>query len=95
MTFNWFLIFNLTEFLATNLVSRTITTTLEGLGEKEILIVRGNLVSLVYDNCILPVGFNDDNPFVIDDADSTEELSYAVYKDAATQNVYLGIEVPE
>lgn len=89
MIYQWFLIFNLTEFIATGLVSRTITTFLEEIGEKDILITRGNEVSIVYEDVILPVLYEGENPFVSEGDDGT----YAVFKDPATEDVYLGIEV--
>ena len=86
MNYQWFLIFNLTEFLATNLVSRTVKAVLEGIGQKDILITRGNEVSMIYEDVLLPIGFNTDNPYLREGEDNT----YAVYKDAS-QNVWLGV----
>lgn len=87
MNFNWYLLFNLTEFLATDLVSRVLTVSLEEVGEKSILITRGNLVSLVYEDVFLPIEFQSDNPLIREGDDA----SYAVYKDV-NQDVWLGIE---
>ncbi len=84
MTFDWFNIFSLPEFLATGLVSRTFNRILEGYGNAEILVTRGNYTSIVYDDVILPVNFNDENPYVKD--------GYAIFKDTE-DNVWLGIEV--
>lgn len=87
MTFDWYKIFNLAEFMALNLVSRSLTVVLEGAGEKDILIVRGNTVSIVFEDVFLPIEFEDDNPFVREG----DEKSYAVYKDESG-DVWLGIE---
>ncbi len=89
MTFDWYLIFNLTEFLATGLVSRDMTVSLEGIGDADVMITKGNLVSIVFRDVIMPILFDDENPFVREGDDGT----YAVFKDPATENVYLGIEV--
>lgn len=89
MTFNWFNIFNLDDFLALELVSKIFPVILEGVGQKEILVTRGNLVSLVYEDVLLPVSFKDDNPFTQEGDDAT----YGVYKDS-DNNVWLGIEIP-
>jgi hypothetical protein len=88
MIFDWYLIFNLTEFLALNLVSRTISVQIEGIGEKDVLITRGNEVSLVFQDVILPVGFHEQNLFTQEGSEKT----YGVFKDD-DENVYLGIEV--
>lgn len=88
MIFDWFKIFNATEFLATDLVSRSLTVTLEKYGEKTILITRGNLLSITVDGVFLPVGFLDENPYI--DVDET----LAVLQDA-DGDVWLGIRIPE
>ncbi len=88
MTFDWYQIFNLNEFLATGLVSRTYTFFLEGRGQKDILVTQGNETSIVYEDVILPVLFNSENPFVSEG----DAGSYAVFKDT-DENVWLGFEV--
>lgn len=85
MIFNWYKIFNLTEFEALGLVSRTYKLTLNGIGEKEILVTKGNSVNVLYGDAFMPVNFYDYNPFI--------RGGYAVYKDAETDDVYLGILV--
>jgi hypothetical protein len=87
MIFHWYLLFNLAEFLETNLISRTLDVFLEGKGDQEITVTRGNEVSVVYKDVMLPVRFEDDNPFIRQGT----EASYACYIDA-DDNVYLGIE---
>ena len=61
--FNWFRIFNLTEFLSMDLTSYEITVVLAGIGEKKILITQGNLTSITYDGDMLPINLNDKNPY--------------------------------
>lgn len=83
--FVWYRLFNLPEFIATGLVSRTLTLFLEGgPGEKNILITKGNAVSITYEDTFLPVEFAGQNPFIT--------APYAVYKDG-NDDVWLGIEI--
>lgn len=86
MIYDWYLLFNVDEFLAEGLVSRTLSVFLEGLGDKDILITVGNWVSITYDGVLLPIGFAGKNPYAIS--------PYAVVQDS-DGNIYLGIEVPE
>ena len=85
--FNWYKIFNLTEFEALELVSRTYTLDLEGLGLKDILVTKGNRIALTYEGVMLSLELNDRNPY--------EFEGLAVYIDDETQDVYLGIEVED
>lgn len=91
MTFNWYLLFNLTEFMQTGLVSRTLTVFLDGIGQKDILITRGNVISILYDDQFLPIQFADKNPYVRE-SETEGSPATAVYKDE-DENVYVGIEV--
>ena len=86
MIFNWFKIFNIGEFDALGLVSRTYTYVLGDLGQKDILVTKGETYGITYDGVFLSVGMIDKNPFSLD--------GYGVYKDS-NDNVYLGIEVPD
>lgn len=87
MTFDWFSLFNLQEFLDSGLVSSTKTFSLNGIGTVDILITRGNEVAILYDGVFLPIQFNDENPWVFE--------GYAVYVKPADGIVYLGIAVEE
>jgi hypothetical protein len=87
MNFNWFKLFNLDEFLALGLVSKVYQVVLEGVGQKNILVTSGNLVSIVYDDVLLALEFEADNPFVRQGDDSI----YAIYRDS-NGDVHLGIE---
>lgn len=93
MTFTWFKIFNLTEFEALNLVSKTYTQILEGIGQKDILVTKGECVSMLYEGIFLPLQLNDINPF-IKEGEAEGDLAYAIYIDA-DDDVYLGIEEPD
>lgn len=87
MIYDWYLIFNLTAFEALNLVSKVYTADYEDLGQVDILVTKGNYVSMQYDDVFLPIQMSDENPFVFD--------NYAVWIDTETNNVYLGINERE
>lgn len=84
--YDWYKIFNLNEFTALNLVSKSYTQELEDLGEKTVLVVKAINTSIIYEGVQLTINLNDENPFAFD--------GYAVYKDT-DNNVYLGIELPD
>lgn len=86
MSYDWYELFDLQEFLDTGLVSRTLQVFLEGVGEADIIITRGNWVAITYDGVFLPVGFAGKNPYAIS--------PYAVMQDEDGK-IHLGIEVPE
>ena len=84
MIYTWFKIFNITEFDALNLISKTYTFILDGVGQKDILVTKGVTYGMTYEGVFLSLNMIDRNPF--------EFEGYAIYVDA-DQNVYLGIEV--
>lgn len=86
MIYNWFKIFNTTEFDALDLVSKTYTFVLEGIGQKDVLVTKGVTYGMTYEGVFLSLNMIDRNPFEFD--------GHAIYVDA-DDNVYLGIEVPE
>jgi hypothetical protein len=83
---DWYLLFNLEEFEDAELVSRNLTLTLTDIGEKEILITKGNHVAIYYEDTFLPINFLDHNPYARD--------GRAVYLDEQGE-VWLGIEVED
>lgn len=83
MTYKWFKIFNLAVFEALGLVSKEYILNLSGIGQKSILVFKGNEVSIQYEGVTLPIQLNGKNPFEFD--------SHAVYLDTDTDDVYLGI----
>lgn len=87
MTYDWYKIFNKTEFEDTGLVSRTLSLYLDGIGDTEILITKANELGVVYDDTFLMLNFEGQNPHAIS--------PYAVFLDTETDDVYFGIEVPE
>ncbi len=91
MIFDWYKIFNLTEFNALDLVSKTYSATLEDIGDEDFLVVKGNLTSVVYQDVMLPIQLNGENPVVREGDDDT----YGVFLDVATQDVYVGIRTDD
>lgn len=83
MIYDWFKIFNYASFSAGALVSQTLTINFEGIGEKQVLITKGNYISVTYAGVFLPVEMSDKNPFAFD--------GLAVYRDPETDDVYLGL----
>lgn len=84
--YKWFKIFNLGTFEELELVSKTYSLELEGIGLKDFLVTKANLTSLTYEGVFLPLDLNDKNPF--------EFESLAVYVDD-NQDVFLGLLQPE
>lgn len=86
MIYTWFYIFNSADFETTGLVSRTYTLILDGIGQKDILVTKGNYLGITYEDVFLPLNMNDKNPF--------EFEGFAIYSDA-DNNVWLGIAESE
>lgn len=81
--YTWYKIFNTTEFEALGLVSKEYTVEFEGVGEKTILVTRGNVTSVLFDDIFLSVNLNGNNPFLFDDR--------GLYVDS-NQDAYVGIK---
>ncbi len=81
MTYNWYNLFNLTEWLATQLVSRTLTVFLDGIGQMDILVTQGNETGITVEDVFLPLLFGNHNPYA--------KGNWAIYKDA-NDDVWLG-----
>lgn len=84
MTFRWYKIFNIEEFSALELISKTYTFFLEGVGQKDILVTVGETVGITYEGVFLPVTIETKNPYIRD--------GFASYKHT-NGDVYLGVEV--
>lgn len=84
--YDWYKLFNLTEWLATGLVQRSLKIDLEALGEKTFLVTQGNTTAVLFEDKFLPVEFLGQNPYVIEDV--------AIYKNGA-DDVFIGFEVEE
>lgn len=82
MIYDWYFIVNLDEWLALDLVSKTYTFILDGIGQKDILVTQGNFTGITYEGVFLALNMNDENPFEFD--------SHAIYVDD-DNNVWLGI----
>jgi hypothetical protein len=84
ITYDWYKIFSLTDFLNEEITSREMIVLLESIGRTTVLISRGNLVSITYNGVFLPVNFLENNPYI--------DSGLASYVDD-DNNVWLGIEV--
>lgn len=80
--YTWYNVFNSMEFEAEGLVSKEYTVEFEGIGEKNILVTKGNVTSVLFDDIFLTINLNNNNPFELDDR--------AVYVDSDSE-VWLGI----
>lgn len=83
MAADWFPIINKDEFLATELTSRNLTLFLTGIGQKDILVTKGELVGITYEGVFLPLQLNGNNPFVFE--------GHAVFLDV-DHIIWLGID---
>lgn len=81
--FIWYQIFNVTEFEALAIVSKEYTYDLGDMGEKTVLVTKGNFVGVTYEGVYVALNMNDKNPFYID--------GVALYVDD-NDDVWLGIE---
>lgn len=86
MNYNWFKIFNKTEFEELDLTSKTYTQVLTGVGERDILVTQGIGLGVLFDDVFLPVQLNDKNPFEFEDR--------AVYIDD-NDDVWVGIAIED
>lgn len=88
MSWTWHKLFLLSEFEETGLVSKSYQFSNSRLGEFDVLAVRGNLTSIVYDDAFLPINGldGDTNAYTqVQDEDKGVYLGSDGY-------VYLGIE---
>lgn len=61
-TYSWFIVSTVTAIEALGLLRCVLTVTLEGLGEKEIVVHPGRFYSVIIDGIHLPIGLNSRNP---------------------------------
>lgn len=86
MLYNWYPIFNLDDFNALGLVSRTYTFDLIGQGIQNILACKSDAgVSVLYKDTFLPVDFEGYNPY--------KRSPYALKKDDSNM-IWVGVEIP-
>ena len=86
MIYTWYYIFNSDEFNLLGIPSRTYTVILDGIGQRDVLVTKGNLFGLTYNDVFLPLELNQKNPFEF------ENLAVQVHDN---KNVFLGIAVPD
>lgn len=86
MLYNWYKIFNKTDFLNTGLVSRTYSLNLDGLGQKDILVTTGNVLGVTYEGTFLALTEGGKNPF------AWEGLALYINGD---NDVFLGFQINE
>lgn len=67
MTYDWFRLLDLNEFIVSGLVSISRDFTFPNIGTKTILFTSGNLYSLLYEDVFLSLALNDKLPFYFDD----------------------------
>jgi hypothetical protein len=80
--YNWIQVFNIDEFDATELSSKSYEVTIAGIGLKSILVTKQFGYSVIYEDTQLVVNFGGENPFVFN--------GYALYLDEKN-NVHLGL----
>jgi len=83
--FDWYKIFNMSEFESLGLVSKTYTLFFENIGQESYTVTKGNEISVLFRDVFLPVNFQERNPYVRD--------GYAVFFDSATDDIYLGVAI--
>ncbi len=82
MIYEWYKILSLTAFNLAGLVSQELTLELENIGQKTILVTKGNLTSILYEGIFLSANLGDKNPF--------EFENHAIYVDS-NDDLWLGI----
>ena len=86
MIYDWYRIFNLTEFLALGLYSKVYTFNLQDIGIRDVLVTSGKTTAITYEDSMLSLNLNGKNPFQFE--------GKSVYV-AENNDVYLGIAVNE
>lgn len=84
--FKWYRILNKDEFVATQLPSYEATVDLDEVGEKQVVVMKGVGVSLLFNDTLLPVNLNGKNPFRFG--------RQAVFIDA-NNDIHLGVYVED
>lgn len=84
MNYNWFKVFNRTEFLAQDLKFKSYVLDLDGIGEKTFLVSNVNTLGVTYEGVFLSIELNDLNPFEFSD--------HAIYVNSL-DDVYVGLPI--
>lgn len=87
METNWYKIINKPEWESLDLVQQEIVVDLEDIGERTILVTKGNYLSFLYDEVLLTLNMNGENPFAFGE-------DYLIYLDE-DDDVWLGINQHE
>ena len=85
MTYEWYKIMALTEFIESELPSRLVPVTFPD-GVKDVLVTRGEVVSILFEDVFITVGLNGENP--------AEWEGYAVFYDE-DDFLWIGIAVAD
>jgi hypothetical protein len=83
VSYNTYKIINQDEFEAAGVPSRKVTAILSGIGSKEILVTKGNVISILFEGIFLSLGINGKNYL--------EFENHAVFIDA-NNDIWLGIK---
>lgn len=86
MSYNWYKVFNKTEFEALGLVSAEYSFIFKNVGLKSVLVTQGNYLAVKFDDVFLTLNLNDKNPF--------EFENRAIYLDE-NDDVWVGIAVED
>lgn len=86
MNYDWYKVFNKTEFEALGLVSKNYQLDLEGQGIKNVLVTKSLTLGVLFDDVYLSLELNDKNPMEFEDK--------AVYIDE-NDDVWIGYAVEE
>ena len=85
--YNWYKIFNIDEFLATNLGSKIYNVSLQGVGDAVFTVFLGNVVSVMYLDEFMPLDMYTPPLY--------EKDQYALYRDDENGDIYFGFLVIE
>ncbi len=67
MTYDWYEIFDTTEFEDSELTSKELSLLFPSIGHKTLLVTHGNYISILYEGIMLSAGMNLNNPFEFED----------------------------
>jgi hypothetical protein len=84
--FIWYQIVNYNDFVDLDLPSQEFEAIFTNIGLKDVLITKGNLVSMLYEGVFLSCELNDQNPFEFD--------GHAIWRDE-NDDLWLGIAKEE
>lgn len=86
MIYDWYRILNVADFEADGVPSRELVLELTALGQKTVVVTKGNFISILYNDIFLTVDLNGQNPFEFED--------HAAYVDGSG-DLFLGIKAAQ